>query len=210
LSSEPKDAPRTTRGCTYRLIMIIVDIVYALAFRCRIRGRENVPKEGGVLVVANHESFLDIPLVSKACAPRHVAFVARATLANAGWLAYVMRACGAILIDRDRGDRAALRAMVEHLQAGDIVAVFPEGTRCRDGRMTPFKKGAFIVARQAKVPVVPCGIDGTFEAWPRSAKVPRPRRVQAAFGAPIPWDTEDLAGVATASVADLCGQSLHL
>ncbi len=209
MSSEASAAPRTTKGFIYRLIMFCVDIAYALLFRCRIRGREHLPREGGVLVVANHESFLDIPLVSKACGRRHAAFVARASLADAGWLAFVMRECGAVLIERGSSDRAALRSMVEHLKAGDIVAVFPEGTRSEDGQITAFKKGAFIVARQAKVPVVPCGVEGTFEAWPRTAKVPRPRRIQAAFGPPIPWDTEDLAGAATAAVAELCGQTVH-
>jgi 1-acyl-sn-glycerol-3-phosphate acyltransferase len=137
-----------------------------------------------VLIASNHQSFLDIPLVAIA-APRHVCFVARRSLARSGALAYVMRQCGAVLVEPGKADRTALREMVAHLEAGDCVAIFPEGTRAADGRLQAFKAGALLAARGAKVPIVPCAIRGTFHAWGKGARLPRPRRIELRFGPPV-------------------------
>jgi 1-acyl-sn-glycerol-3-phosphate acyltransferase len=205
LDSDPKPAPRAAsasssaelpppivrRGWVYKLIMwLLVHPIYRVVYRVRIEGREHLP-EGGALLAANHESFLDIPLVSRAAAPRHVAFVARDSLAKTRWLAFVMERCGAILLKRGASDRRALREMVAHLVDGDLVAVFPEGTRTRDGSLGPFKGGVLLAAKSAGVPVVPVGIVGSFEAWPRDRKLPGRGRLVARFGPSIPADAPD-------------------
>lgn len=199
----------THKTLTYHFIMAVVHPTYWALYRPRVRGREHLPSTGGVLVAANHVSFLDIPLLAKVLSPRHAAFVARDTLARARWLAFVMRQCGAVLVERGKGDRAVLRRMTGHLQRGDQVAIFPEGTRSADGRLAPFKKGALIAARMAGVPIVPCGIRGTFEAWPRDRKWPRLGRIFVDFGAPIDSSHPDALDLVRQRIAELSGQAVE-
>ncbi|MFT5051271.1 MAG: 1-acyl-sn-glycerol-3-phosphate acyltransferase [Chlamydiales bacterium] len=181
----PVPAPMTHRGVVYLIVMwVFVNPFYRLFYRVRVEGRENLP-EGGALLAANHESFLDIPLVSNAAGPRHVAFVARDTLANSRILDFIMLHCGAVLLRRGTSDRKALRQMADHLRAGDYVGVFPEGTRSRDGQLGTFKGGVLLAAKTTGVPVVPIGIAGSFEIWPRHRKLPGRGRLIARIGKPI-------------------------
>jgi len=178
-----QESPRvlTRKTLAYRVVRTSVDIIYRIVFRRRVEGLENLPRQGPVLLALNHQSFLDIPFVAGSTT-RHVSFVARESLARSKPLAWLMRQCGAVLIQRGKPDRAALREMVAHLEAGDCVAVFPEGTRSSDGRLHPFRAGALLAARLAGAPIVPAAIRGTIEAWPRGARWPRPRRVSLSFG----------------------------
>ncbi|MCB9906816.1 MAG: 1-acyl-sn-glycerol-3-phosphate acyltransferase [Planctomycetes bacterium] len=174
--------PRTYRSLVYHMIMALVHTFAVWPFPMTIRGRENLPKGQGALIVSNHASFLDIPFVAKAGGRRHVCFVARESLAKNRLLGFIMRSCGAVLIDPKAGDRKALKRVVEHLRAGDLVAMFAEGTRSKDGKLLPFKRGALLAARQAKVPVVPCALIGSHHALGRTMKWPRPARVELRLG----------------------------
>jgi 1-acyl-sn-glycerol-3-phosphate acyltransferase len=177
---------------------------YTLYFRERFEGRHHVPASGGVVVLSNHQSFLDIPLLSHAV-PRHVSFVARDTLANFKPLAWLMHSCGAVLIKRGAPDRAALREMVAHLEQGDVLVIFPEGTRTHDGHVQEFRAGALLAARMAKVPIVPCGIRGAFEALPRHALLPRPRKIGVRFGAPLDASSEHALEAARSAIVAMVG-----
>jgi 1-acyl-sn-glycerol-3-phosphate acyltransferase len=173
-------------------------------FRLRVEGLENIPPKGGAVLASNHQSFLDI-LILGGCMPRHVAFVARDTLANWRWLSYVMRQCGAVLVRRGTSDRRALRAMADHLEKDDMVVIYPEGTRTRDGGLQEFKGGALLAARMAGVPIVPCGIRGAFEAWPRGRTIPRPKKIAVRFGPPIDSSLPDAQERLIAAVQGLIG-----
>lgn len=184
-------APVTRKGIVWRIVMATVHIMSALFWPTRVGGRDFVPKAGCALIVANHQSFLDIPLLASAAHHRHLAFVARNTLARSWWLAFIMRHTGTILIDREKGDRAALRAMTEVLRAGGVVVIFPEGQRSRDGELGSPKKGALLAARQAGAPIIPCAVDGTYLAWPPGQRFPRPGVVRVQFGEAVPADHPD-------------------
>jgi 1-acyl-sn-glycerol-3-phosphate acyltransferase len=175
-----------------------------LFHRLTVQDAQHIPREGGVLIVSNHQSFLDIGVIA-ASTRRHVAFVARASLARSRFLDWLMRESGAVLIQPNTPDRAALEAMIAHLEQGDCVAVYPEGTRTRDGSLGVFRAGAVIAARRAGVPIVPACIRGAFEAWPRDRKLPRPRRIQVRFAPPIPSGTENAIEVARGMIAELIG-----
>jgi len=171
----------------YRLCRLGVSIYLRLRNRMRVEALEHLPGEGGHLIVANHQSVLDIPLLAAATS-RHISFVARRSLAKSRLLGFVMRQCGAVLIERGAGDRRALREMIAHLERGDLVAIFPEGTRTRDGRVGDFKGGALLAARQARVPILPASIRGSFRIWPRDRRLPGSGRIAVRFSAPVPAD----------------------
>ena len=173
----------TEKTLTYRVVRQSVSIALRTLFRARFAGLEHLPARGAALIAANHQSYLDIPLVASATR-RHIAFVARDSLADSRALGWLMRQCGAVLIRRGKPDRQALREMVAHLEAGDLVCVFPEGTRSRDGSVGAFRGGALLAARLARVPIVPAAVGGTIDAWPRGGRV-RLARVALTFGAPL-------------------------
>ncbi len=152
---------------------------------------------------ASAQSYLDIPLLAKALAGRHVAFVARDSLARNRLLAWIMRRCGTVLIARGRPDAAAVRETVAHLSRGDAIIIFPEGARTRDGALRPFKRGALLAARRAGVPVVPCAVAGSFRAWPSRRRWPRPGRLRVAFAPPVDPRAPDAQESVRAAVEEL-------
>ena len=175
----------------YRVIRASVATYLRLYHRFRSSGRSHVPEEGGVLIVGNHASFIDIPIVA-ASVDRHVSFVARDTLADSRFIAWVIRVCGGITIRRGESDRGALRAICERLDAGYAVAIFPEGTRSRDGRVGEFRGGALFAARRSRVPIVPVGIRGSYEAFSRHHAFPRPRAIECRIGLPVEAEAPEL------------------
>lgn len=172
------------RNAVYLTFQLAVRILFRTLYPARYRGTRELDLSGGALLVCNHQSFLDIPLVAAAL-DRHVCFVARDSLRSSRFMRWLIRSCGAIAIRRGQADRAALREMVEHLKAGDWVAIYPEGTRSRDGSVGEFKAGAVLVARQAGVPLIPVAIRGTLDAWPRGRRPALFQRVSIAFGQPL-------------------------
>jgi len=205
-SKEARAAPAVIAHSTpaYRLGCATVWTYLTLFHRLQKAGLEHLPRSGGVLLVANHQSFLDIPILA-AAAPRHVAFVARASLEQSRFLKWIMRESGVVLIKPGTPDRAALEAMIAHLERGDCVAVFPEGTRTRDGQLGEFRAGAAVAARRARVPIVPACIHGAYAAWPRSRALPRPGRVGVRFGAPLAYDLPEVMEAAKDRIRTLLG-----
>jgi 1-acyl-sn-glycerol-3-phosphate acyltransferase len=171
-------------GLVYHSIRSAVWIAARLVHRVVIEGRENVPREGGLIVASNHQSHVDIPLLA-ATVPRVVTFVARDTLEESRLLAFVMRECGTVLVRRGQADRKAIQGIVRRLEQGGCVSIFPEGTRTHDGSLGEMKGGAVLAARLAGVPILPVTIRGALEVMPRGVSLPRPRRVWVRFGAPL-------------------------
>ncbi len=205
-SARVETPPVVGIGAVYwSIVHFLLMPAFRLIFPARILGRDQIPAEGGCLLAANHQSFLDIPLFAYAVWPAHVAFVARDTLARSRWLDYVMARCGTVLVRRGQADLAAIRRIALHLESGDRVAIFPEGTRTVDGSIGPFKKGAVLAARMAGVPIVPCAITGSFEAWPRSRRLPRPHAIRMHFGPPVDSSLPDALDRVRSSIETLLG-----
>jgi 1-acyl-sn-glycerol-3-phosphate acyltransferase len=174
----------THKTLVYRAARRFFWFFFVLCSRYRRAGGPKLPASGACVIVANHQSYLDIPLVAVATR-RHVCFVARDTLAKSRAIAFLIKHCGAVMVRRGSSDRAAIREILEHLERGDVVCIFPEGTRSEDGRVRPFQRGMALVARQAGAPIVPCGIRGTLAILPRGARLPRPARCSITFGTPL-------------------------
>jgi 1-acyl-sn-glycerol-3-phosphate acyltransferase len=202
--AEPEDEIIVHRTFIYLLCHWSTWLYGRVWHRVRIEDEHNLPREGGAVLAANHQSFADI-LLFGGFVPRHVAFVARDTLANWRWLGYVMRQCGAVLVKRGSSDRRALRLMADHLERGDLVAIFPEGTRTRDGQIGTMKGGALLAARLARVPIIPVGIRGARRAWPRGRLIPFPYKIGIRYGAPIDSALPDAQERLIASIRSMIG-----
>ena len=164
----------------------------SLVWRWKVRGAAHVPRAGGVILACNHQSFLDVLLVGGAC-PRHVRYLARRTLWDQALLGAIITDWRAIPVNRESPGKDELRGIVETVKGGEVLALFPEGTRTRDGSIGDLRGGVGFLARRAGVPVVPVLIQGAFEAWPRERKLPGRGRVRIEFGRPVlyPDDWED-------------------
>ena len=156
-----------------------------LKYRMRVVGREHVPARGGAVIVANHCSYLDPPVMGGANSMRIVHFLARDTLLSNPLARWFFPRVGVIAIDRTRGDLGALKKAIATLKEGKVVGLFPEGTRSPDGRIREAKGGIGFLIAKGGVPVVPMHISGTFEAFPKGASKFMPSRIIARFGPPI-------------------------
>jgi 1-acyl-sn-glycerol-3-phosphate acyltransferase len=160
-------------------------------FRLRCHGRANLPRSGGALVAANHQSYLD-PVCFGGALPRPIDYFARRSLFK-GPLGALIRALNALPVERGGRDLGAIRVAIERLRAGRVLLLFPEGTRTATGEVGAFEPGVAAIARRAGVPVVPAAVAGAFEAWPRGARLFRAGTPCAvALGRPIPPDAPDL------------------
>jgi 1-acyl-sn-glycerol-3-phosphate acyltransferase len=157
----------------------------------RSSGFENMPKKGGVILVSNHASYLDVFLLGMGVR-RPLNYVARSTLFVPGFGAFI-RSVGSFPIQREGMGASGMKETLKRLRAGGVVTLFPEGTRSPDGELGELKRGIALLVARAGVPVVPAGVAGTFEAWPRGQRLPRPRATRVHYGPPIlPADLEGL------------------
>ena len=158
--------------------------------RFSVTGRERIDPRGVYVYTPNHQSLLDPPIIwtSLGSPARHIAFLVKKELGRVPILGYGIKQLGFVFVDRSNTERAlaSARRAAERLRAGRSFAVFPEGTRTRDGRLLPFKRGAFHMAVEAGVPVVPVSLDGTYRAMPRGAMRLRSVPIRLTIHDPIP------------------------
>jgi len=169
----------------YRTAATIVWVVLKLFFRLRVYGRENVPRNGACILAANHASYLDPPILGAAVRFRAVRFLAQAGLFEHRWMNWFLRHALVVPVRRGHGDVAALRRAIAMLKEGACLGIFPEGTRTPNGALGEAKGGIGFLVAQARAPVIPVFIAGTYRAWPRWRKWPRPGTVSVHIGRPI-------------------------
>lgn len=165
----------------------------------RASGTKNLPATGGVLLICNHMSHLDVFVLGLPL-PRMLNYVARSTL-FVPILGPLIRSVGGFPIQREGKGTSGVKETLKRLRDGGVVTFFPEGTRSFDGELAPLKPGIAVLAERAGVPIVPAGIAGTFEAWPRRHVLPRPGPVWVHFGRPIL--PEEIAGASSEAILAL-------
>lgn len=168
----------------YGLCHYILNCFQEALFRGEIVGVENLPKDGGFLLAANHASHLDPPFVG-AVLPHQMAFFARKSLWKPGVGAWWMDAVGAIPVDRDGADLAAIKRVIATLKNGRPIVLFPEGTRSPDGELQPAKAGVGMIVCKTQVPVVPCRIFNSHIALSRSGGFNPGTPIHIVYGPPL-------------------------
>ena len=201
---------------------LFIDVIYypigmllLLTNSLRVGGSWRIPRSGPVLLVGNHQSYLDILMAGLICR-RRVYFMARRSLARNRLLGWIMDWSETAAVDTEGLGRSGLDAVVSHLQKGRVVVLYPEGQRTWDGTMGPLKPGVALLIRKVRVPIVPIGVAGCFEMIPRTSRIwqlappflncPR-ARIAIVAGAPIDgnWlgsqSREEILHVLTESIA---------
>ncbi len=174
------------RQLLYRGVRLASRIIASVTFGFRTEGQHHLEFEGGGMLLATHQSLLD-PVLIGMVPNRRLNFLARKTLFRNSLLGFLIRLLDAIEIDRDRGGLAGLREMLNRLQKGEMVLLFPEGTRSSDGEIGNLKPGFIPVARRSQVPLIPIAIVGAFDCLPKGAKIPTRQPIAVVFGEPIPY-----------------------
>jgi len=169
------------RSRFYAAMRTLAVAIMRAMFGLEATGTEHVPVRGRVLLVSNHSSLLDPPLVGGAC-PRQLTFLAKAELFDVPGLGRLIHALNARPVRREGADAAALRVALRVLEQGGALLVFPEGTRGPEGQLREPKPGAALLAVLSGAPVVPVFVRGSGRAWPRGRRLPRPAKVKVAFG----------------------------
>lgn len=154
----------------------------------RVVGREHLPTRGGVILATNHVSNLDPPVVGCQIHRPHAA-PAKQELFVHPIAGAILRQWGGVPIDRSRPGHQMMEELLAWLHGGDVLLIFPEGTRSTDGRLRRFQRGVALLSLAARVPVVPGYVSGTRKAMPPGSSLPRPARVTVAFGRPL-WPDE--------------------
>lgn len=175
--------PRYTR-LLHDILRVLCRNLGLAFFRIRAFDRDLIPKQGGMLVVSNHQSHLD-PVLVGLCFDRRMNYLARQTLFGFAPFRWLIHALDAIPIDRDGLGLGGLKESLRRLKNGEILLIFPEGTRTRDGEVGRLKSGFLTLARRANVPLVPVAIDGAYDSWPRKNVLPQTSVIHLQFGPPM-------------------------
>jgi 1-acyl-sn-glycerol-3-phosphate acyltransferase len=181
----------------YRFCRFLFRVYFRIYHRGRVYNADRLPDEGAFILAGNHVSFLDPPFFGLAC-KREAFYMARDTLFRNPMANWILRSWNCVPISRERGDIGAMRTVLRMLGEGKAVLMFPEGTRSQDGQLQEPRAGIGMIAARANVPIVPMRIFGTEHALPKGASLPRPAKVEIAFGEPflypLPPDFDKMRG----------------
>lgn len=180
-----------------------------LFFGLRVEGVERIPRRGAFIVVANHCSNLDPPMLGWATGHqigRVVHFMAKIEMRKWPLIGWLATQSGVYFVRRGEGDRAAQRFSLEALADDRPIALFPEGTRSRDGRMRSFKDGAAYLAMRSGVPVLPVGIAGSHRMFPGRSRRPHRTRVTIRIGDPFTLPHSSAGRIDRGVLADATGR----
>ena len=168
----------------YRTGWLLFRALFRIYFRWRALNPERVPDTGPVILASNHASFLDPPLVGAALS-RPINYLARESLFRFPVAGQLLRSWNAVPVDRDGGGAAGLRMILDRLLEGGGIILFPEGTRTSTGKLQPARSGIGLIVIKSTAPLVPVRVFGTFEAYGRHCRLPRPHRIAVKYGSPM-------------------------
>lgn len=165
----------------YRFLQIVFRLLFYTVFRTRVYGRENIPKEGAVILAANHASNIDPPLMASLI-ERPVSYMAKIELFENPFFGAAIRRCHAFPVKRGASDRGAIKAAVTVLKEGHMLGLFPEGTRSKTGELQKAEAGIALIASMTGAPIVPVAILNSHRIFANGGLLPQLRIM---YGAPI-------------------------
>jgi 1-acyl-sn-glycerol-3-phosphate acyltransferase len=163
--------------------------IFRVYFRCRVYNPERVPRQGPVILAANHESFID-PAAIGSAVPREVHYLARAPAFRFPVWGDLLRRVNAIPINQEGSAAAGLRAGLDVLSKGNALLLFPEGSRTHDGALHKFRSGVGLIAAKSGAPVVPIRVFGLYEIYGRHLLIPRPGKTAVKIGHPLTFERQ--------------------
>ncbi|HTX62060.1 MAG TPA: lysophospholipid acyltransferase family protein [Acidimicrobiales bacterium] len=169
----------------YHLVRGFAGVLCRLYFRVKVEGAESIPSSGPVILAPVHRSFIDFLIVGTTVTPRKVFFMAKDDLWKSKALGAFLDSFGAFPVNRDGADRLALDRSRDVLDRGEVLILFPEGTRRSGPSVESLHEGAAFLAARTGAPIVPIGVGGTGEAMPKGKRLPRPVKVHLIVGEPI-------------------------
>ncbi len=155
--------------------------------RLSVKGRENVPRNRGFILVSNHVSNLDPIALGLAC-PGNLNFMAKEELFNPPFWGWILRLVNCFPLRRKGADLAAIREAMKRVNQGGGLLIFPEGTRSADGKLGKGQEGVGFLVDKLNVPVIPAFVKGTRHAMPKGAWLVRPLKISVEFGKQIPLE----------------------
>jgi 1-acyl-sn-glycerol-3-phosphate acyltransferase len=158
--------------------------LFRILFRIEYSGLGHIPVGGPALIVPNHQSYLD-PMLVGAAIPRSVRYMAMKKLFKWRPVAAFLKFYGAFPVSLRSADKGAIKTCIRFLRAGELVMIFPEGGRSRDGKLLEFFQGFARIALIEQVPIVPVTISGAHRVWSPYQRLPRPGKVRLTFHPPI-------------------------
>lgn len=177
----------------YNFVKTIVKIYMKIRYKITVNGLENVPASGPVIITATHISDLDPPLVA-VTSKRPLAFFAKEELFKIPVLGFIISKLNAFPVSRGKSDRAALKKSVEVLEQGNMLLIFPEGTRSKTGELGEFQEGASFIAMKANAQIVPTAITGKYD---------RKNGVTITYGKPMDIKTLNDEGVKRKEITEI-------
>ncbi len=170
----------------YRFAHFLITAVLKSLFQFRVYGRENL-RPGRAIIAANHQSFLDPPVVGVSI-PEEICYLAREDLFAFGPFRWLCVRFNTIMIKKRRAHRSALKSVLGKLAQGKKVLVFPEGTRSYDGQLQAPEHGISLLAHESRAPVIPAYVSGTYQVLPRGRPTIRLHPISVSFGRPLHFD----------------------
>ena len=168
----------------YKILKVIFTFTFNLLFSPKVIGAENVPKEGAMIMAANHMSNWDPPILGTYL-PRTVGYMAKEELFKPAIAGAIIKSLNAFPVKRGASDRGAIKMALNILKKGLCLGIFPEGTRSRDGKLHKAQAGVSLIAAMSKAPVVPTALIGTNKIWSKEEKFPQ---LTIVFGEPIYYE----------------------
>lgn len=192
------------RSVPWRCLQAITRPLAYLLFNLEVYGCENIPARGGVLIVSNHQSYLD-PILLPLRLKRPLNYIAKSELFGNRFCAWFLRSIlNAFPVRQGHGDVRAVKETIQRLKEGHVMNIYPEGARTADGEIASLQRGVGLIVERAQVAIVPAVIVGAFDAWPLQRRFFRCRPIRIAFGPPL-----DLAGRQRAEIMATIDRTLR-
>jgi 1-acyl-sn-glycerol-3-phosphate acyltransferase len=176
---------KTQRTLAWKSLQAVARPLTNLLFDLKVYGQRNVPATGGVLLVSNHQSYLD-PMLLGVHLKRPLNYIAKSELFKhrlGGW--FLRSVLNSFPVRQGAGDVGAIKETIRRLEEGHLLNIYPEGSRTSNGQIAPLQKGVALIIRRAKKPVIPVAIVGSYEAWPMHRRVWQPSPIRIRYGTPI-------------------------